>query len=127
MSSRSRSRRSTSIASSRSTTPTVTRPAARCCGASGRRRPPRCAAPGPAAGGAVLPRFGTPLLLAFRGEDVVGRWGGEEFVVGMYGMSGADADKRLGDVLATLRRERFERSGGEGFGVSFSAGDRKSV
>ena len=35
---------------------------------------------GHAAGDAVLRRFGTLLLESFRGEDVVGRWGGEELL-----------------------------------------------
>jgi diguanylate cyclase (GGDEF)-like protein len=77
---------------------------------------------GHAAGDAVLRRFGTLLSESFRGEDVVGRWGGEEFLVGMYGMSGEDARERLGDLLATLSRERFDGAGGEGFAVAFSAG-----
>ena len=66
--------------------------------------------------------MGTLLLEAFRGEDVAGRWGGEEFIVGMYGMSGANAHERLGELLATLERERFEGAGGEPFGVAFSVG-----
>ena len=77
---------------------------------------------GHAAGDAVLRRFGTCLLESFRGEDVVGRWGGEEFVVGMYGMSGANAHERLDELLAAFARERFEGAGGESFGLSFSAG-----
>jgi len=77
---------------------------------------------GHAAGDAVLRRFGTLLSESFRGEDVVGRWGGEEFVVGMYGMSGENARERLGDLLAALRAERFESGDGTDFGVAFSAG-----
>jgi diguanylate cyclase (GGDEF)-like protein len=77
---------------------------------------------GHAAGDAVLRRFGTLLAESFRGEDVVGRWGGEEFVVGMYGMSGENARERLGDLLAALRAERFESGDGTRFGVAFSAG-----
>ncbi|HZV75866.1 MAG TPA: diguanylate cyclase [Conexibacter sp.] len=77
---------------------------------------------GHAAGDAVLRRFGTRLLETFRGEDVVGRWGGEEFVVGMYGMSGANAQQRLADLLAAFEREEFEGADGARFGVAFSAG-----
>ena len=77
---------------------------------------------GHAVGDAVLRRFGKLLREAFRGEDVVGRWGGEEFVVGMYGMSGADADKRLSELLGSFTHETFEGAGGERFGVAFSAG-----
>jgi diguanylate cyclase (GGDEF)-like protein len=77
---------------------------------------------GHAAGDAVLRRLGTLLLESFRGEDVVGRWGGEEFIVGMYGMSGANARERLGDLLVALGRERFEGADGARFEVAFSAG-----
>jgi diguanylate cyclase (GGDEF)-like protein len=77
---------------------------------------------GHAAGDAVLRRFGTLLREAFRGEDIVGRWGGEEFVVGMYGMTGANARERLGDLLEAMQRECFELAGGASFSVAFSAG-----
>ena len=77
---------------------------------------------GHAAGDAVLRRFGTLLADSFRGEDVVGRWGGEEFLVGMYGMSGDNARERIGDLLAALGRERFAGADGASFGVAFSAG-----
>jgi diguanylate cyclase (GGDEF)-like protein len=77
---------------------------------------------GHAAGDAVLRRFGALLLETFRGEDVIGRWGGEEFVVGMYGMSGANARQRLADLLAAFQREQFEGADGARFGVAFSAG-----
>lgn len=77
---------------------------------------------GHAVGDAVLRRFGKLLREAFRGEDIVGRWGGEEFVGGMYGMSGADANTRLGELLAAFSREAFDGADGERFGVTFSAG-----
>jgi diguanylate cyclase (GGDEF)-like protein len=77
---------------------------------------------GHAVGDAVLRRFGKLLRDAFRGEDVVGRWGGEEFVVGMYGMAGADAKRRLKELLAAFARERFEGTGEQPFGATFSAG-----
>jgi diguanylate cyclase (GGDEF)-like protein len=77
---------------------------------------------GHAAGDTVLRRFGKLLTQRFRGEDVVGRWGGEEFVVGMYGMSAADAVARLTDLLATLSGEPFAGTAGSVFHVGFSAG-----
>ena len=36
-------------------------------------------------GDAVLRGLGERLRRDFRGDDVVGRWGGEEFIIGMYG------------------------------------------
>ncbi len=76
---------------------------------------------GHAAGDAVLRRFGQLLLEAFRGEDVTGRWGGEEFVAGLYGMSGADALQRLTELLGAFEQETFTGTSGE-FHVAFSAG-----
>jgi diguanylate cyclase (GGDEF)-like protein len=77
---------------------------------------------GHAAGDAVLRRFGRLLLRSFRGEDVVARWGGEEFVVGMYGMTRDRAVPRLAAVLAALRQEEFTTAAGDQWRVSFSAG-----
>jgi diguanylate cyclase (GGDEF)-like protein len=76
---------------------------------------------GHAAGDAVLRSVGEYLRREFRGHDVVGRWGGEEFVVGMYGMSRKDAVRRLTDMLERFRREEFQGSDGP-FSVTFSAG-----
>jgi diguanylate cyclase (GGDEF)-like protein len=39
----------------------------------------------------------------FRGEDVVARWGGEEFAIVTLGMSAADASRRLAGVLESIR------------------------
>jgi diguanylate cyclase (GGDEF)-like protein len=76
---------------------------------------------GHAAGDAVLRRMGEYLRREFRGNDVVGRWGGEEFIVGMYGMTRANAVRRLTDMHERFSREQFP--GGEcTFHVSFSAG-----
>jgi diguanylate cyclase (GGDEF)-like protein len=73
------------------------------------------------AGDAVLRRFGTILTSSTRGEDVVGRWGGEEFAVGMYGMDAAGAVERLAGLLETLEGERFAETG-PAISVGFSAG-----
>jgi diguanylate cyclase (GGDEF)-like protein len=72
-------------------------------------------------GDGVLRRVAAILAGCFRGEDIVARWGGEEFVVGMYSMPCAAAVQRLELALDKLRAERFE-SGGTSFGVTFSAG-----
>jgi diguanylate cyclase (GGDEF)-like protein len=54
---------------------------------------------GHAAGDEVLRRLAAHLQAAFRGEDVVARLGGEEFVVAMLGMRREDAVERLSTVL----------------------------
>jgi diguanylate cyclase (GGDEF)-like protein len=77
---------------------------------------------GHAVGDEVLRRLGSVLRRSFRDEDVVARWGGEEFVVGMYGMGCSDGVTRLYRVLDAVRHEPFTSLDGEPFNVSFSAG-----
>ncbi|HET7460694.1 MAG TPA: response regulator [Longimicrobium sp.] len=77
---------------------------------------------GHGAGDEVLRRVARLLERGFRAEDVVARWGGEEFVVGMYGMDKDDAVQRLSEVLEQLRAEPFELTGAEPLRVTFSAG-----
>jgi len=72
---------------------------------------------GHAAGDAVLRGLGSELLRSFRGEDVVARWGGDEFVVGMFGMSSADGRRRMDDFVEALRDRNFE-----GLSITISAG-----
>jgi diguanylate cyclase (GGDEF)-like protein len=77
---------------------------------------------GHATGDTVLRQLGQLLRRSFRSEDVLGRWGGEEFVVGMYGMTKSDAVQRLTKMLETLRQEEFIAPEGTKFQVTFSAG-----
>ncbi|HEX8391271.1 MAG TPA: response regulator, partial [Longimicrobium sp.] len=76
---------------------------------------------GHAAGDEVLARVGRLLQKRFRSEDVVARWGGEEFVIGMYGMDRADGVQRLAEALEVLREEKFHARG-EAFSVTLSGG-----
>ncbi len=77
---------------------------------------------GHAAGDTVLRRVASYLRREFRGNDVVGRWGGEEFVIGMYGMTRANAVRRLSDIQERFSTEEFQDGAGSPFRVSFSAG-----
>ncbi|NJM71767.1 MAG: response regulator [Scytonema sp. RU_4_4] len=77
---------------------------------------------GHATGDAVLRQLGQLLRQSFRSEDVVCRWGGEEFVVGMYGMTRSDGVHRLVQVLETLHEQEFIAVDGSKFRVTFSAG-----
>src|SRR5207248_6769805 len=77
---------------------------------------------GHATGDEVLRRLGVALRRSFRDEDVVARWGGEEFVVGMYAMGVGDGVARLYRVLEAVRREVFTGGDNREFGVAFSAG-----
>jgi diguanylate cyclase (GGDEF)-like protein len=76
---------------------------------------------GHATGDAVLRRLAELMQEHFRGEDVVSRWGGEEFVLGMYALRREDAVTRVADLLECLRDEQFV-AGSELLRVSFSAG-----
>lgn len=78
---------------------------------------------GHATGDSVLRHLGQLLLRSFRNEDVVARWGGEEFVVGMYGMTKNEGVKRLLKVLETLYQHEFLASESLApFRITFSAG-----
>jgi diguanylate cyclase (GGDEF)-like protein len=57
----------------------------------------------------------------YRGEDFIGRWGGEEFLLGMYGMCREDAARRLNGTRERFRKVRFD-DGADSFQASFSAG-----
>ena len=76
---------------------------------------------GHAAGDDVLRRVAHSLRHALRPEDVVGRWGGEEFVVAARGVDKALLARRLTGVLDTLRAGRVI-AGEETFPLTFSAG-----
>ncbi len=76
---------------------------------------------GHAVGDAVLRRLARLLRGGFRVEDVVGRWGGEQFIVGAYGMEKDDCVRRLHELLTTFRADTF-RAGEAEVRVGFSAG-----
>ncbi|RUT04313.1 transcriptional regulator [Dulcicalothrix desertica PCC 7102] len=57
---------------------------------------------GYAVGDAVLSRLGRILRLNFHYEDVVGRWGGTEFIIGMCGMTKVEGTRRLSEVIKNL-------------------------
>jgi two-component system cell cycle response regulator len=77
---------------------------------------------GHATGDEVLQRLGATLRRSFRDEDVVARWGGEEFVVGMYATGTGDSVTRMYRALDAVRREVFVGLDGAEFEVTFSAG-----
>lgn len=77
---------------------------------------------GHAVGDEVLSRLGEQLRRTFQSEDVIGRWGGAEFVVGMYGMTASDGVRRLVEVLINLHQQEFTTPDREQLSVTFSAG-----
>lgn len=76
---------------------------------------------GHALGDTVLQHVGSLLRQSFR-EDVVARWGGRKFLVGMQGMARDDGEQIIASLLEALREERFITSSGPPLTVTFSAG-----
>ena len=74
------------------------------------------------AGDRVLAKLGELLKQNFRCEDVVGRWGGEEFAIGLYGMNKSQGVARLTTFLEIFRSTPFTDASDRVFHVSFSAG-----
>ena len=70
----------------------------------------------------ALNKLADLLMELFRGEDVVARWGGEEFMVGMYGMPLQDGVHRLAEALEGLRDNPLVLPDGTELVVTFSAG-----
>jgi diguanylate cyclase (GGDEF)-like protein len=58
----------------------------------------------------------------FRGEDVVGRWGGEEFALGLFGIRRTAAAERIRHALRAFSNEEFPGREGQPFHVTVSAG-----
>jgi diguanylate cyclase (GGDEF)-like protein len=74
------------------------------------------------AGDRVLCLLGEHLKQSFRREDVVARWGGEEFVLGLYGITREQGVKRLSDFLETWGQLEFMDAKNGTFRVTFSVG-----
>jgi len=77
---------------------------------------------GYAAGDRVYKRLGDLLVSTFRVEDVVSRWEGDEFVLGLYGMRRGDGIQRLAEFLEAFRQEEFIADSGSKFRATLSAG-----
>ena len=73
-------------------------------------------------GDAVLRQVAQLLAAAVQPPDIVARWSGDKFAVGMYRQSRENGVKQLRDSLARLRQTRFARSDGSSLALSFSAG-----
>lgn len=77
---------------------------------------------GHAAADAVLARFGELLRQTFHGEEVVGRWGGGEFVVGLPGMTQQHGLQRLTQLQKTLHQFEFRAANGTQFRADLQVG-----
>ncbi|MBV9386518.1 MAG: response regulator [Chroococcidiopsidaceae cyanobacterium CP_BM_ER_R8_30] len=74
------------------------------------------------AGDQVLRQFGTLLQQNFRSEDVIARWGGEEFVVGLYGATQQQSQARIMQLQRAMYQQEFTSASGQKFQVTFSGG-----
>ena len=77
---------------------------------------------GHAVGDKVLTRVARAIVEALRRTDVVGRWGGEEFVVLLPSSQTDGLRAALDKALEAVRRESFQGKDHEAFRVTFSAG-----
>jgi diguanylate cyclase (GGDEF)-like protein len=71
-------------------------------------------------GDRVLRYFGQLLGQTFRQEDVVGRWGGEEFVVALYGMDKHQGMQRLENIAYYFSQNPFVGRDENLFQMTFS-------
>ncbi len=74
------------------------------------------------AGDRVLATVGQLLRERFRLEDVRGRWGGEELLLGLANVTATEAARVIARTLDELRAMSFTADDGATFHVSFSAG-----
>jgi diguanylate cyclase (GGDEF)-like protein len=77
---------------------------------------------GHGAGDRVLSAFGALLGTRFRLQDLRGRWGGEEFVVGFFGEWAESAREILSRVTAEFAKVCFDGGQGRTFSVTVSGG-----
>jgi diguanylate cyclase (GGDEF)-like protein len=70
----------------------------------------------------VLRAIGELLPTAFRGEDVVGWWGGAEFLIGMYGSSKEHAAIKLTQICVKVAEQSFLADDGRAVRVQCSGG-----
>ncbi len=73
-------------------------------------------------GDRALSHFGKLLQKNFSSEDLVARWGGAKFAIGMYGMTYDEGRSRLSELQKTLDREPLPLDGDRSLTLTFSAG-----
>ena len=71
---------------------------------------------------AVVSSFALLLTKSFRAEDVIGRWSGGEFTIGLYGSTKDQAAIKLARICGVLQQEKFLGDAGGPFHTSASAG-----
>ncbi len=77
---------------------------------------------GQAAGDELLRALGRVLRKELRSEEIAARWGGNEFVVGLYGLDRQATIRRLEEVCRGIARQTFVGAAGEPFQATWSGG-----
>lgn len=77
---------------------------------------------GHAMGDIVLKGFADAAQDFLRGSDIIGRWGGEEFLAAIIGCGPMAAQKRLDDLQRRVRNLEFLHEGATLSGITFTAG-----
>jgi diguanylate cyclase (GGDEF)-like protein len=70
----------------------------------------------------VLRQFGRRLLKSFSSNDIIGRWGGEEFVIGLYGMTGQAGQQRIYALMEDIFQHPLLSTADPDLKISFCAG-----
>ncbi len=73
-------------------------------------------------GDRILREFGEFLKKHCRAGDMLARWGGEEFIIGMLGLSREGGAKRMNEIREEWHALQFTSTQGELFQVTFSGG-----
>lgn len=77
---------------------------------------------GYAVGDQILCMFGDIIRQNFFSMDIVGRWGGAEFVVAMSGLTRSDGHHRLSQLRQALHQQEFITPNGQRLAITFQAG-----
>jgi diguanylate cyclase (GGDEF)-like protein len=73
-------------------------------------------------GDQMLRKLARTLQKELRSEDIIARWDGAEFLVGMYGITRRDCVEWLAEILELLRLDKFSTSDSQFIHATFSAG-----
>jgi len=73
-------------------------------------------------GDRILSKLGELLRQTFQGNQIIGRWGGKEFILGIPGMEKDEVMRTLYHILDNFRQLEFVADNGISFYTSFSAG-----
>jgi len=75
-----------------------------------------------ATGDSALRSIGEQLLNIFNSEELVARWAGEAFVIGMRDVTADEGFLRVSEAINTLSQQGFSSGASERFSMTFSAG-----